>query len=152
MYERILVAVDGGPSSELAIAQAVGLAKQLAAEVKVLFVVDDSELFFEAAYLVDPTEIVRGMIHVGRKALAVAALCFENAGVRCLTELAERPVSPGDISATIVDRAEHWPADLIIMGTHGRRGVRRVIMGSVSEGVVSKSGKPVLLIRGETEH
>ncbi len=151
MYERILVAVDGGPSSELAIAQAVGLAKQLQAEVKVLFVVDDSELFFEHAYI-DPNEIVNGMISVGQKALATAARRFENAGVRCLTELAEKPVSPGNISGTIVNHADQWPADLIIMGTHGRRGMRRVIMGSVSEGVISKSTKPVLLIRGETVH
>ncbi len=151
MYERILVAVDGGPSSELAIAQAVGLAKQLDAEVKVLFVVDDSELFFEAAYIVDPADILRGMVEVGKKALSSAARRFENAGVRCLTELAEKPVSPGNISGTIVSHAEQWPADLIIMGTHGRRGMRRVIMGSVSEGVVSKSSRPVLLIRGETE-
>lgn len=151
MYERILVAVDGGPSSELAIAQAVGLAKQLQAEVKVLFVVDDSELFFEHAYI-DPNEIVSGMISVGQKALATAARRFENAGVRCLTELAEQPVSPGNISGTIVNHADQWPADLIIMGTHGRRGMRRVIMGSVSEGVISKSTKPVLLIRGETVH
>lgn len=151
MYERILVAVDGGPSSELAIAQAVGLAKSLQAEVKVLFVVDDSELFFEPAY-VDPNAVVAGMINVGEKALAAAARRFENAGVRCLTELAEKPVSPGNISGTIVERADMWPADLIIMGTHGRRGVRRVIMGSVSEGVISKSTKPVLLVRCETVH
>ena len=151
MYERILVAVDGGPSSELAIAQAVGLAKQIGAEVKVLFVVDDSDLFFESAYI-DPNEIVSGMINVGQKALAAAARRFENAGVRCLTELAEKPVSPGNISGTIVSHADHWPADLIIMGTHGRRGVRRVIMGSVSEGVIAKTAKPVLLIRGETVH
>nr|WP_315594443.1 universal stress protein [uncultured Cupriavidus sp.] len=151
MYERILVAVDGGPSSELAIAQAVGLAKQIGAEVKVLFVVDDSDLFFESAYI-DPNEIVSGMINVGQKALAAAARRFENAGVRCLTELAEKPVSPGNISGTIVSHADQWPADLIIMGTHGRRGVRRVIMGSVSEGVIAKTAKPVLLIRGESVH
>jgi len=151
MYERILVAVDGGPSSELAIGQAVGLAKHLAAEVKVLFVVDDSDFFFEPAY-VDPNEILQGMISVGQKALASAARRFENAGVRCLTELAERPVSPGNISGTIVSHADAWPADLIVMGTHGRRGVRRVIMGSVSEGVIAKTARPVLLIRGESVH
>ena len=151
MYERILVAVDGGPSSDLAISQAVGLAKSMHAEVKVLFVVDDTELFFEPAFI-DPEEIMRGMLSVGQKAVSSAARRFENAGVRCLTELAERPVSPGDLSGTIVHHAEQWPADLIVMGTHGRRGVRRVIMGSVSEGVVSRSSKPVLLIRGEKPH
>ncbi|MEN7530728.1 MULTISPECIES: universal stress protein [unclassified Cupriavidus] len=151
MYKRILIAIDGGPSSEQAIFQAVGLAKELGAEVKILFVVDDSEFFFEPAY-VNPQEVLRGMLEVGQQALARAARRFENAGVRALTELAEKPVSPGDISGTIVSHAEQWPAELVVMGTHGRRGVRRMIMGSVSEGVVAKSAKPVLLIRGDTVH
>ncbi|RZT39105.1 universal stress protein [Cupriavidus agavae] len=151
MYERILVAVDGGPSSELAISQAVGLARELGSEVKILFVVDDSEFFFDAA-CIDPQDILRGLMEVGRKALAGAARRFESAGVRVLTELAEKPVSPGNISGTIVARAEQWPADLVVMGTHGRRGVRRLIMGSVSEGVVARSARPVLLIRGDTVH
>ncbi|WP_423199684.1 MULTISPECIES: universal stress protein [unclassified Cupriavidus] len=148
MYERILVAIDGGPSSALAIGQATTLAKACNAEVKVLFVVDDSDLFFESSYI-NPDDVMRELSNAGNTALAAAALRLENAGVRFLTELAERPVSPGQISATIVERAERWPADLIVMGTHGRRGFRRMVMGSVSEGVVAKTNKPVLLIRGE---
>jgi len=151
MYERILVAVDGGPSSDLAIAQATGLAKALGAEVKVLFVVDDSEMFLDAGF-VDPQQIMDGLISLGKKALAAAARRLQDAGVRFQTELADKPTVPGDIAGTIVRHAEHWPADVIVMGTHGRRGVRRVIMGSVSEGVVAGTGKPVLLIRGETLH
>jgi len=151
MYERILVAVDGGPSSDLAIAQAAALAKALGAEVKVLYVVDDSDMFLDAGF-VNPQEIMDGLVSVGKKALAAAARRFQDAGIRFQTELAEKPTVPGDIAGTIIRYAEHWPADVIVMGTHGRRGVRRVIMGSVSEGVVAGSGKPVLLIRGEPIH
>ncbi|WP_354677141.1 universal stress protein [Cupriavidus plantarum] len=148
MYERILVAIDGGPSSALALSQAIAVAKLAAAEVKVLFVVDDSELFFESSYL-ESEDMMRAIANVGTTALARASTRLESAGVRFLTELIERPITPGQISATIVERADRWPADLIVMGTHGRRGLRRLIMGSVSEGVIAQTCKPVLLIRGE---
>jgi nucleotide-binding universal stress UspA family protein len=49
----------------------------------------------------------------------------------------------------IAAEADAWPADLIVVGTHGRRGVRRLLLGSVAEGVVRTATKPVLLIRGE---
>ena len=65
MYERILVAVDGGPSSDLAIAQAAALAKALGAEVKVLYVVDDSDMFLDAGF-VNPQEIMDGLVSVGK--------------------------------------------------------------------------------------
>jgi nucleotide-binding universal stress UspA family protein len=68
MYERILVAVDGSPSSDLAIAQAAGLAKGMGAEVKVLFVVDEGEVFLEAGF-VNPQDILNGLTDFGRKAL-----------------------------------------------------------------------------------
>ncbi|MCY1219013.1 hypothetical protein D3C86_1974000 [compost metagenome] len=66
-------------------------------------------------------------------------------------KLDEKPVAPGRISLTIVTEADAWNADLIVLGTHGRRGVRRLLMGSVSEGVLAKTSKPVLLVRSEVE-
>ncbi|SDD63632.1 Nucleotide-binding universal stress protein, UspA family [Cupriavidus sp. YR651] len=148
MYQRILLAVDGGPSSELAISQAQYMARATNAEVKAIFVVDDSDLFFETSYI-DPNDVLRGLISVGQQALASAARKLNEAGIRCITELIERPVAPGQISSTIVAQADEWSADLIVMGTHGRRGMKRLIMGSVSEGVIAKTNKPVLLVRSE---
>lgn len=63
----------------------------------------------------------------------------------------EKPVSPGQISATIVEEANESNADLIVLGTHGRRGLKHLVMGSVAEGVVHKTNKPVLMVRSETE-
>jgi len=146
MYERILLAVDGGSSSELAVSHAVLVAKAMNAEVKAIFVVDDSELFFENRYA-NPDDVLRDLFSVGQQTLSRVAMRVHTAGVRCTTAVIERPVSPGQISSTIVSQANMWLADLIVMGTHGRRGVRRMIMGSVSEGVVAKTGKPVLLAR-----
>lgn len=150
MYQRILLAVDGSRSSDLALSQAIIIARATGAEVKALFVVDDSDVFFEAGYF-NPKELVDNIIAHGRKALDAASARLGEAGVRHSVQLDEKPVSPGRISLTIVTEADAWNADLIVLGTHGRRGVRRLLMGSVSEGVLAKTSKPVLLVRSEIE-
>jgi nucleotide-binding universal stress UspA family protein len=150
MYQRILLAVDGSRSSDLALSQAIIIAKATGAEVKALFVVDDIDVYFEASYF-NPKELVDNIITHGRKALDAASGRLSEAGVRNSVQLDEKPVSPGRISLTIVNEADAWNADLIVLGTHGRRGVRRLLMGSVSEGVIAKTSKPVLLVRSEVE-
>lgn len=126
------------------------MARATSAEVKVLYVVDDSDIYFEAAYF-DPYELVNGLVSHGRKALDAATDSLSEARIRCNAQLDEKPVAPGRISSTIVTEANTWNADMIVLGTHGRRGVRRLLMGSVSEGVLVQTTKPVLLVRSETE-
>ncbi|NUO85694.1 MAG: universal stress protein [Cupriavidus sp.] len=150
MYQRILLAVDGSRSSDLALSQAIIIATATGAEVKALFVADDTDVFFEASYF-NPKELVDNLITHGRKALDAASVRLGEAGVPNLMQLDEKPVAPGQISSTIVAEADAWNADLIVLGTHGRRGVRRLLMGSVSEGVLAKTSKPVLLVRSEIE-
>ncbi|SOZ38155.1 universal stress protein [Cupriavidus neocaledonicus] len=150
MYKRILLAVDGSRSSDLALSQAIIIAKATGAEVKALFVADDTDVFFEASYF-NPKELVDSIIAHGRKALDAASVRLSEAGVPNLVQLDEKPVAPGKISSTIVADADAWNADLIVLGTHGRRGVRRLLMGSVSEGVLARTTKPVLLVRSEVE-
>ncbi|SPA56550.1 universal stress protein [Cupriavidus taiwanensis] len=150
MYQRILLAVDGSRSSDLAMSQAIIIARGTGAEVKALFVADDTDVFFEASYF-NPKELVDSILAHGRKALDAASVRLSEAGVRHVMQLDEKPVAPGRISATIVAEADAWNADLIVLGTHGRRGVRRLLMGSVSEGVLAKTSKPVLLVRSEIE-
>jgi nucleotide-binding universal stress UspA family protein len=150
MYKRILLAVDGSRSSDLALSQAITIAKATGAEVKVLYVVDDSDIYLDAGYF-DPREVINNLAAHGRKVLDATIAGLGEAGIRCNAQLDEKPVAPGRISSTIVTEADSWDADLIVMGTHGRRGVRRMMMGSVSEGVVAKSNKPILLVRSEVE-
>lgn len=92
-----------------------------------------------------------GDISHGRKALDAATDSLSEARIRCNAQLDEKPVAPGRISSTIVTEANTWNADMIILGTHGRRGVRRLLMGSVSEGVLAQTIRPVLLVRSEIE-
>ncbi len=130
--------------------QATIVAKATGAEVKALFVADNSDAFFEVT-LFDTQALMEGIVTLGRKVLAEAGGKLDAAGVRHTTQLVEKPVAPGQISSTIVAQADAWNADLIVLGTHGRRGVRRLLMGSVSEGVIGKTNRPVLLIRSEVE-
>lgn len=151
MYQRILLAVDGSHSSDLALSQAITVAEATGAEVRAVFVADDSDLFFEVSY-VDNDSLMQSIVSFGIDALEAATRRLTESGIRCSTRLFEEPISPGKISATIVAEADAWGADLLVLGTHGRRGVRRLVMGSVSEGVIRKTTKPVLLIRSEVEN
>lgn len=150
MYQRILLAVDGSHSADLALDQAIVIAQAMGAEVKALYVVDDADMYFEPSYF-DPYDLASKLAIYGREVLDTAAAKLDKAGVRHTTQLEEKPIAPGQISSTIVANAESWKADLIIMGTHGRRGFRRMLMGSVSEGVLSKASTPLLLVRSERE-
>ncbi|WP_454731360.1 MULTISPECIES: universal stress protein [Cupriavidus] len=148
MYDKILLAVDGSRSSDLAVSQAILFAKATGGEIKALFVADDADVFYFAGTTY-PSWLMDSIRTMGEETLAAAARRMTEAGVCHATKLIENPVSPGLIAETIVGEANSWGADLIVMGTHGRRGVKRMVMGSVAEGVVRESSKPVLLIRSE---
>ncbi|CAG9166588.1 universal stress protein [Cupriavidus respiraculi] len=150
MYRKILLAVDGSRSADLALTEAARIAKAMGAEVEVLFVADDSDVFLGAPHF-DPTKLRQGIVALGHRTLRAAGETLEAEGVRATTRLLEQPVAPGKFAATIVAEADRWGADLIAMGTHGRRGINRVVMGSVSEGVIRATTTPVLLTRAPGE-
>lgn len=150
MYKRILLATDGSHSSDLAVDQAIAIARAMDAEIKALYVVDDADTYFAADYF-DPQEMTGKLASYGREILDATAKRLEQAGIRHTTQLDDKPVAPGQISSTIVADASTWRADLIVMGTHGRRGFRRMLMGSVSEGVLAKAHTPLLLVRSDQQ-
>ncbi|AGW90099.1 MULTISPECIES: universal stress protein [Cupriavidus] len=149
MYRRILLAIDGSRSSLNALEQAVSMALATHAEVSAMFVVDDSDLFFEIRPGYRPW-LMADIIAYGKQVLARAGERLSAAGVRWSSRLAETPGTPAKVAEAIVAEADHWSADLIVMGTHGHRGVRRMVLGSVSEHVVSKTVRPVLLVRQQS--
>ncbi|WER48929.1 universal stress protein [Cupriavidus sp. WKF15] len=150
MYQRILVAVDGSQSASLAVDQAIILAKATGAEVKALFVVDDNDLFLDLKYS-DPTDLLEKVMTYGQATLTRTVDRFRAAGIPGVTHLIERTNTLGLVADTIAAEADKWKADLIVLGTHGRRGFRRTVMGSVSEGVIRRTCLPVLLTRSEVE-
>jgi nucleotide-binding universal stress UspA family protein len=82
------------------------------------------------------------------KLLAEARSEAEKAGVRAETQLLELDERSQRISDRIANEAAAWPADLIVLGTHGRRGMDRLVLGSVAEGVARTATAPVMLVRG----
>lgn len=150
MYRRIMLAVDGSTPSALALAEAVKLGKALGCEVHLVHVVDDAGAADDVGFF-EPKEVNRKLIDAGRGYLDRAAAELEAAGVAHSERLIEAPFAPTDIAITIDQAARDASVDLIVMGTHGRRGVRRLLMGSVAEGVLRLSRVPVVLVTGEDD-
>ena len=146
MYRRILVPVDGSATATLGLRHAVGLAKALGAQIRLLTVVDELLIPSVDAYApVDLANRIAILKEGGKKVLdAAAAFVAENA-VEPEEALVE---THGEhVSSAILRDAKEWAADLIVMGTHGRRGLTRLLLGSDAERVLRDAPAPVLLVR-----
>lgn len=147
MYKRILVAIDGSDTSKRALREALQLAKDGKSALRVLHVLDlvtfstDTPSGF-AAY----EEALRVG---GEQMLADASDMAEKAGVACETKLLEMEEHGRRVAEEIAEDAAAWRAELIVIGTHGRRGMSRLLLGSVAESLVRVASPPVLLVRGD---
>jgi nucleotide-binding universal stress UspA family protein len=148
MYQRILVAIDESTTSELALKEAALLAKEHDATVRLAHVIDDT---FAYTALQTPRQLVdrqAGLRRAGEEVLNHAAAMARTLGVNAETTLLTIVETSDRAYDAIEQEAERWPADLVVIGTHGRRGFRRLLLGSVAEGLIRVTTKPVLLIRG----
>ncbi|KAB0644120.1 MULTISPECIES: universal stress protein [Burkholderia] len=150
MYKRIFVGLDGGPSARLALNEAIRIAAASGGEVTCAFVVE------HRPQLVD-VDAGFAAEHDGDAAAAEAAtLVLDDAKAA----LAQRHV-PGtvraldaygeDIAAVLMRTAAEAGADLIVMGTSGRHGLRRLLLGSVAESLLRAADRPVLLVRHDEQ-
>lgn len=146
MYKRILVPVDGSDTSQAGLEHAILLAKDQGAALKMLHVVHDYLVADGRHALASSGQMLRELKERGQTVLAEAVTLAQRRGVEAEAVLVESPLGP--VGAAIADYATQWPADLIVIGTHGRRGVRRLVMGSDAEYVVRTTTVPALLIRG----
>jgi nucleotide-binding universal stress UspA family protein len=144
VYKRILVPVDGSSTSIAGLKEALRLARNQKARLKLLHIVDEMMIFSssEAGLNIEP--VIESMKRGGKRILDRAAKLAASRGVRPETELFENATSR--VADVLVGRAKRWRADLIVMGTHGRRGVNRLVLGSDAELVVRNSPVPVLLV------
>jgi nucleotide-binding universal stress UspA family protein len=149
MYERILVPVDGSATSNLGLAEACKLAKLTGARLLLLHAVDLAGVMIapEAAAL--SASLFDSMRDAGEDVIAKAKVTAQRADVAAETLLLD--TTSGRISDLVVEHAKKWRADLIVIGTHGRRGVGRLVLGSDAEQIVRMSPVPVLLVRGRGE-
>lgn len=148
LYKRILVAVDGSEISKSALLEAITLAKPLKATLGITYVIDEFPLVYSpGAGLV---EIGPSLKEHGKQVLDEAQKICEKNKVSSEILLAKiSPVGSQKISEKLVEAAQSWQANLVVIGTHGRRGFNRIFLGSVAEETIRISTVPILLIRGK---
>ena len=139
MYDRILVPTDGSPESERAVEEAIELATLTGGRIVALYVVDtrDYNTLPEAKWAMLQGELEGE----GEDAVERVAERAEAAGVEV-----ETAIERGVPHEAIIEFAESADADAIVMATHGRSGVERFLMGSVTERVVRQAAVPVLVV------
>jgi len=148
MFKRIVVAVDASETGERALQTAIALAADWQARLRIVHAVDVSNVNLDAGQL-NYTAMSENLTQNGRDLLRNSEMKAAAAGLEVETELIVIDTLNRRIPEAIAEDAEAWLADLIIIGTHGRRGLSRLFLGSVAEGVVRVATKPVLLIRGQ---
>ncbi|GLU33767.1 universal stress protein [Trinickia caryophylli] len=148
MYRNIMLAVDDSPSSRKATREAVSMAALAKATIHAVYVVDKSALFNYGGYY-DPNALVDALRSEGKAALSQVHDACLAAGVACEEEIIETEGIADHIENALQRYVERCGADLAVMGTHGRRGVQRLVLGSVAERFLRFSTCPVMLVRGE---
>lgn len=143
MYQRILVPVDGSDTSQEALAAALALARELSARVRVIHAFDD--MAFIWGYEFDAAALQAARDHISTS-LDKAASEAAAAGVAVETALLDAPGRR--LGEVVAQDATNWKADLIVVGSHGRRGISRAVLGSGAEQVIRLAPVPVLVIRG----
>ena len=139
--KQILMPTDGSACSERAIRQGLEYAKALDAEITFLYALDDPIGYTAPDAASYYPQLYEDLKRAGEKALKRAQAIADEAGIPAKTVLVDRqdPVSA-------IRQAEK-DADLVVIGTHGRRGVNRWMFGSVAEGALRRSTKPYLVVR-----
>ena len=146
MYQRILVPIDGSSTANRGVDEAIRLARLAGAKVRLLHVLD--ELIFVTGFESGSTyagdvlpmlqRAAQEVIAAGSARVAAAGVAMDSKIVECFGRRA---------SDVIIEEAETWPADLIVLGTHGRRGIGRALLGSDAEQIARLAPVPVLLVR-----
>lgn len=145
MYKNILVPIDGSNTAQRGLNEAVGLAKTLGSRIRLVHAINDAELISPYASGTNYEDLFDQVERHGTALLQEAEAAVRAAGVAVDTKLLE--ANGVVVGEQVLQAAANWAADLIVCGTHGRRGLRRIVMGSDAEYIVRQSPVPVLLVR-----
>jgi len=143
MYTRILVPTDGSETATRGLQEAIRFAADQKARIRIVHVVD--EFVMVSPYAIVAENTIEALCTAGKSVLMNAKETAQAAGVTVDVELIEAfGAAAGE---HIVKAATEWGADLIVCGTHGRRGLRRIVLGSDAEYLVRHAPVPILLVR-----
>jgi len=147
MFQRILVGYDGSDIARQALRESIQFAKDQRAQLRIVSVVDLTPLYWQALPGLDLSQIEQEVIQHTQKELNDAVALAEKEGIAPETIIAR--AGGRRISDVIIEQTKSWPADLIVLGTSGRGGIERFLLGSVAEGVARSSPVPVMLVCGQ---
>lgn len=145
MYQNMLVPVDGSETAEKALREAIQLACSLSSRIRVIHVVNRTPWITQGSpgvieeFMSQLRSTGESIIHEAKTAVRFAGIQVDDRLVEAIGERA---------GEYVVAEANSWPAELIVCGTHGRRGLRRLLVGGDAEYIVRYSPVPVLLVRG----
>ncbi len=146
MYSRILVPIDGSPTSDHALAEAGQLARLTGAQVRLLHIMDPVA---HVSGFERPETVRQDVLPLARQnaqaLLDKARSQLTDAGVPTDAELIES--RDASVARLVVEHAGQWGASVIVLGTQGRRGIERMLMGSDAEQIARHASVPVLLVR-----
>ena len=146
MYQKFLVPVDGSPTSDRGLSEAIALARVLGARLRLIHVIDQvTPMSTMAGGMAYTEDMFDSMKDAGAKILAAARAEANSHGIP--VEVALLDNVSGRVSELIAKEATEWGADLIVLGTHGRTGVERVLLGSDAEVIIREAPVPVLVVR-----
>ncbi|SFB89757.1 universal stress protein [Massilia yuzhufengensis] len=145
MYKRILIPTDGSPVSDYAAGAAIDFAQACGSETVALSIAVPEPVLqsLEGAMVLDPGQEVDTLLRHAYQLASAIAERARTAGVAC-TPLTRFALDPGE---AIVETARKQGCDLIVMGSHGRRGLSRLLAGSVTQSVLAYAPVPVMVLR-----
>lgn len=147
MYRTVVFATDGSEASMAALEHALGIANVHGATLHGLYVVDTGYPFSGFEGGVDVVPVLEALREEGKRSLSTVEERAEAVGVPFVRAVRESEA----VARTITEYVDEVGADLLVVGTHGRTGVSRWLLGSVAERVVRTAEVPVLTVRGPPE-
>jgi nucleotide-binding universal stress UspA family protein len=144
-YRKILVAVDGSPAAGEGLREAIRVAEAGAGRLVIVHVVNELQVYYATAGAGPGADVYERLREESRRIVEKARSLAAHRGLEA--KIVMRGIAGGSVAQAIVQEAKRQRADLIVLGTHGRRGMRRLVMGSDAEEVVRSAPVPVLLVR-----
>lgn len=148
MYPNILVAIDRSEAASRALADATRLARSLGSRLRLVHVINKTPWLSPDIDRSVMQHLIDDLRGTGESLIHDATADVRDEGIDVDSRLIE--ALGADAGEIIIKEAASWPASLIVCGTHGRRGLRRLLMGSDAEYIVRHSPVPVLLVRGSS--
>ena len=148
MYTKIMVAVDGSAIAMRALEEAMDLAKSQGAGLMSVYVIEYPHTYVsDLGY--DPLPVKEALINEGRRVLEKADCLLNSRNMVSHSLLVDNRPTLDSIAEQLQKAADEYGADLVVLGTHGRGGFKRLLLGSVAETFVRLSSRPVLLVPGK---